>query len=120
MRLTISKSLILVAITMGLVTVANGSAEAYPPISEMSQDALASDGVIQYLAQFPGSRNRPDRGNVDFEDCLEDREDCLEDMEDRREDIEDRREDMEDFRDDMEDFRDDRGNGPRRRNFRVW
>ena len=114
MRLTISKSLFLVAITMGLFTGANSAAEASPQMSTLSQDALVSDGGLQYLAQFPGSRNRPDFDDDDFEDRFEDLEDRRDDIEDRFDDID--RDDIEDFRDDMEDRFDDRDNsrrGPR-------
>ena len=112
MTLTISKSLCLVVITMGLVTGANGAVKAHPQISALSQESLASDSGLPYLAQFPGSRNRPDF-NDDFEERREEMEDRRDDIEDFRDDMEDHfddmdRDDMEDFRDDMEDRFDDR------------
>lgn len=107
MRLAISRSLFLSAIVIGLVTGANGSAEAYPQISAQSDHAFTSESGLQYLAQFPGRRNRPNLDEDDFEDRLDD-------MEERREDMEDHFDDMEERREDMEDWRGDRTPGPRR------
>lgn len=115
MRLTISRFLFLAVMTMGLVTGVNAAAEAYPQRAALSRDALVSDSAPQYLAQFPGSGDRPDFDEDDFEDRRDDMEDRLDDMEDRREDMEDRRDDMEDLREDMEDFRDDHDLNYRRR-----
>ena len=104
---TISKSLVLLMATLGLVTGLGGAANAY------SQTSVSLSGRdSEHIAQFRNFPSRPDLDNDDFDDIrdeIEDRRDD-DDFDDIRDEIEDRRDDdddRDDSRDEIEDRRDD-------------
>ncbi|MEL6777914.1 MAG: hypothetical protein AAFO06_11710 [Cyanobacteria bacterium J06597_16] len=131
MKITVAKPLFLVAISIGLVTVFEGAAQAYSQatsthISASRVFALDAPVLTQFLEKgdlpferggFPGRSS--DSGRGDRDNWENRREDFENEREDRREDLEDelencRDEDSDDRRECLEDLRDDRDNSSRR------